>query len=67
MWSTTLETSIADALDKEQPTKEVTQKGDACGAVVVQDFEVSPTDTTEERIVFDRDRVRFFRLKQGYS
>ena len=29
---------------------------------------VSPTtETTEEGILFDRDRVRFFRLKQGYS
>jgi hypothetical protein len=34
-----LERSIADALDKGQPTKEVTQKGHACGVVVVQDFD----------------------------
>ncbi len=40
MWSTApLERSIADALDKGQPTKELTQKGHACGVVVVQDFD----------------------------
>jgi hypothetical protein len=39
-WSTApLEKSIEDTLDEGQPTKEVTQKGDACGVFVVQDFE----------------------------
>lgn len=40
MWSTApLQRSIADALDKGQPTKELTQKGHVCGVVVVQDFD----------------------------
>jgi hypothetical protein len=43
-----LERSIEDALDEGQPTKEVTQKGDTCGVVVVQDFE-GVTDNRNNR------------------
>jgi hypothetical protein len=40
VWSTApVGRSIEDAVDKGQPTKEVTLKGDACGVVVVQHFD----------------------------